>query len=191
MDPLGTQGRHKPISDLDLAELGGDNFFERLKVLAKVKEDAANALAALKLGEDIVALHQNAERTLRAAENAKADADAYSAKVRREADDYGAAVRQEADKYAARLREEIDVAKAQVEEAKQCALTVQAEVKQNKADLERLIAENTEKQRALDAKTAKFKNGLLELKREFGSDGDKLSVPPFTAGALRALEQVQ
>jgi hypothetical protein len=98
MDPLGTQGRHKPISDLDLAELGGDNFFERLKVLAKVKEDAAKALAALKLGEDIVALHQNA----------KADADAYSAKVRREADDYVTVVRQDADNYAA----EIDVAKA-------------------------------------------------------------------------------
>jgi hypothetical protein len=187
MDPIGMQGRHKPISDLDLAELGGDNFFERLKVLAKVKEDAAKALAELKLGEDIVALHQNAERTLRAAENAKADADAYSAKVRREADDYVTVVRQDADNYAA----EIDAAKAQVEEAKQCALAAEAEVKQNKAELERLIAENIEKQRALDAKTAKFKSGLLELKREFSSDGDidKLSVPPFTEGELQALEQ--
>jgi hypothetical protein len=66
--------------------------------------------------------------------------------------------------------------------------TVQAEVKQNKADLERLIAENAEKQRALDAKTAKFKTATLELKRDLGSDGDKLSVPPFTEGELPALE---
>jgi septal ring factor EnvC (AmiA/AmiB activator) len=92
-------------------------------------------------------------------------------------------VRQDADKYAARLHEEIDVAKSHAEAAKQSALTEQAEVKQNKADLERLIAENTEKQRALDARTAKFKSGLLELKR----DGHELSVPPFTEGELRAL----
>ena len=95
----------------------------------------------------------------------------------------------DADKYAARLREEIHVAKSHAEEAKQSALTVQAEAKLNKAEAERLIAENTEKQQALDARTAKFKSGLLELQREFGDDGHKLSVPPFTEGELQALEQ--
>ena len=69
--------------------------------------------------------------------------------------------------------------------------TEQAEAKQNRAEAERLIAENTEKQRALDARTAKFKSGLLELRRELGSDGDKLSVPPFTEGELQALEHAQ
>ena len=96
-------------------------------------------------------------------------------------------VRQDADKYAARLHEEIDVAKSHAEEAKLSALTAQAEAKQNKAEAEKLIAENTDKQQALDARTAKFKSGLLELKREFGDDGDELVVPAFTDGELQAL----
>ena len=187
MDPIGTQGRHKPISDLDLAELGGDDFFERLKVLAKAKDDLAKALAELKLGENVVALHEDAERTLRVAENAKADAEAYSAKVRREADDYATGARQDADHYAARLREEIDAAKAEVEEAKRCTLTVQAEVKQSKTEAERLIAEYTDKHRRHDAKTAKFKSAMLELKRDLGGDGEKLSAPAFTEGELQAI----
>ena len=74
------------------------------------------------------------------------------------------------------VREEIDVAKAQVEETKQCALTEQAEAKQNRAEAERLIAENTEKQRALDAKTAKFKSGFRTL-------GSRLIVGACCAGS--------
>jgi hypothetical protein len=198
MDPIGTQGAMKgPPRDLDVALEGGPDFTNRLKTLAAAKDEAAQAYARLKIGSDVIAAREDAERTLRLAENAKADADAakadadaYSAKVRREADDYGAAVRQDADKYAARLREEIDVAKSHAEEAKQCALTAQAHANQNKAEAEKLIAENIDKQRALDARTAKFKSGLLELRREFGSDGDELSVPPFTEGELRALGEI-
>jgi DNA repair exonuclease SbcCD ATPase subunit len=197
MDPIGTQGAMKgPPRDLDVALEGGPDFFSRLKMIAAAKDEAAQAYARLQIGNDVLAAREDAEKTLRLAENAKADADAakadadaYSAKVRREADAYVAVVRQDAENYAARLREKIDVAKARVEETQQRALSVQADVEQNKADLERLIAENSEKQRALDAKTAKIKSGLLELQREFGDDGHKLSVPPFTEGERRALEQ--
>jgi hypothetical protein len=198
MIPTGTQGAKAAPRELDIALEGGPDFINRLKTLAAAKDEAAQAYARLQIGSDVIAARDDAERTLRLAENAKADADAakadaeaYSAKVRREADDYSAAVRQDADKYAARLREEIHVAKSHAEEAKQSALTVQAEAKQNKAEAERLIAENTEKQQALDARTAKFKSGLLELQREFGDDGHKLSVPPLTEGELQALERVQ
>ena len=193
MDPIGTQGAAKgPPRDLDVAPEGGPDFFSRLKMIAAAKDEAAQAYARLKIGNDVIAARadaeeqlRRAEEQLRRAEETKAAADEYSERARKEADGYVTVVRQDADKYPARLREEIDVAKAQVEETKQRALTEQAEVKQNKAELERLIAENTEKQRALDAKTAKFKSGLLELKREFGSDGDELSVPPLTEASCR------
>ena len=52
---------------------------------------------------------------------------------------------------------------------------------------EQTVAEYTRKQAELDAKTAKFKSGMLELKRDLGSHADELVVPPFTEGELRAL----
>jgi DNA repair exonuclease SbcCD ATPase subunit len=198
MIPTGTQGAKGAPRELDIALEGGPDFINRLKTLAAAKDEAAQAYARLKIGSDVLAAREDAEEQLRRAEEqlrraeeTKAAADEYSERARKEADGYVTGVRQDAETYAARLREEIDVAKSHAEEAKQCALTAQAEVNQNKAELQRLIAENTEKQRALDAKTAKFKSGLLELQREFGDDGHKLSVPPFTEGELRALGQVQ
>jgi DNA repair exonuclease SbcCD ATPase subunit len=176
---------------------GGPDFINRLKTLAAAKDEAAQAYARLKIGSDVLAAREDAEERLRRAEEqlrraeeTKTAADEYSEKARKEADDYVAAVRQDADKYAARLHEEIDVAKSHAEEAKQSAATEHAEAKQSRADLQRLIAENAEKQRALDARTAKFKSGVLELKREFERDygsADGLSVPPFTEGELSAL----
>jgi DNA repair exonuclease SbcCD ATPase subunit len=170
---------------------GGPDFINRLKTLAAAKDEAAQAYARLKIGSDVLAAREDAEEQLRRAEEqlrraeeTKTAADEYSEKARKEADDYVAAVRQDADKYAARLHEEIDVAKSHAEEAKLSALTEQAEAKQNKAEAEKLIAENIDKQQALEARTAKFKSGLLELKREFGDD--ELVVPPFTEGELRA-----
>jgi hypothetical protein len=139
MDPTGTQGAGKgPPRDLDIALEGGPDFFSRLKMIAAAKDEAAQAYARLKIGNDVIAARadaeeqlRRAEEQLRRAEETKAAADEYSERARKEADGYVTVVRQDADKYAARLREETDVAKSHAEEAKQCALIAQAEVKQN------------------------------------------------------------
>jgi DNA repair exonuclease SbcCD ATPase subunit len=194
-DPIGTLGAGKGTPrELDVALEGGPDFINRLKTLAAAKDEAAQAYARLKIGNDVLAAREDAEEQLRRAEEqlrraeeTKTAADEYSEKARKEADAYVTVVRRDAETYAARLHEEIDVAKSHAEEAKLSALTAQAHANQNKAEAEKLIAENIDKQQALDARTAKFKSGLLELKREFGDDGDELVVPPFTEGELRAL----
>ena len=66
-DPVGTLGRLPPVSDLQLALQGGDEFVVRMKELAAAKADAEMALQNLNLGKGIKQAHAEAKQNVAAA----------------------------------------------------------------------------------------------------------------------------
>lgn len=183
-----------PKNDVEIAFDGGPDFMTRLQSLATTKDNAQKALEALNLGHDAVAALASAKEQLRSASETKVEADKYAATTRADADAYAAKVRADADAVLAAAESTRQGAIAVEKETKTHRDTLASatvEAKQTQAIAEQTVSEYTCKQQELDAKTAKFKTAMLELKRDLGSDGDKLLVPPFTQGELQALEQVQ
>ena len=66
LDPIGTQGlpERAPVSDLELALAGGDDFAARMKQIAAAKAEADAAVQALNLGKGVKAAHLDAQQTV-------------------------------------------------------------------------------------------------------------------------------
>jgi hypothetical protein len=160
-DPVGTQGQ-KPQTDIDIAMLGGDDFTARLASLAVAKEEAAKALQRLKLGTDIVAMRDDAQRKLQVAEDTKAAADSYAARVRKEADDYFAATTKDIDDHSTRRRRALKAACDAAEEAKQNAVDDHAAAKSARAAAKQSAAEAADLKQLYERKVAKLKAGLAD-----------------------------
>lgn len=84
MDPTGTVGGRQ-TGDMDLALDGGPRFDDRLRELAKAKDDAARALKELRLGKDTVAALRDAQAQREAAGQLRANADQVMVSAQNEA----------------------------------------------------------------------------------------------------------
>jgi colicin import membrane protein len=155
-DPIGTQGRSSGSTDIDLAVLGGAEFAARITALGNANGEAAEALKQLRLGNDVVAARDEAQANLRAAQQAKADAE----KMRKEAADYAATTRAAADDYASVTRAAAEAAQAAAEQAKRDTAAARSKAIKALAAAKQTEAEWVEKKRRLDGKIEKLKTAL-------------------------------
>ena len=136
--------------------LGGAEFAARLQQLANAKGEAAEALKLLRLGNDVVAARDEAQANLRAAQQAKANAE----KMRKEAADYAATTRAAADNYASVTRAAAEAAHAAAEEARRDTAAARSKATKALAAAKQTEAEWVAKKQRLDGKIEKLKTAL-------------------------------
>jgi hypothetical protein len=163
---VGTQGWQSRRSDLDVVAAGGVDFARRLESFAHAKDEATKALSQLRLGNDIIAMREDAQRKQQEALDVKIAAESYAAKVRREADEYATAIRKEADEHRQRGRDALDVATSHAEEAKQSAMKDRAAAKSALAAAKQTAAEAVELKQRHEQKVQFLQSRLAEIRGE-------------------------
>jgi chromosome segregation ATPase len=141
-DPMGTVGapRVAPESDLSIASRGGPKFMDRISQLAEASDRHEQALANLKLGQDVIAAHAEARRKLADADAKLAEAEKVIAQAEQ--------AKRDADAYAADARSKAD---ALVNAAKDKLVAAEGKQSEAEATIERYNAAKAETERATEA----------------------------------------